>query len=164
LNIAFFLLPKKEVVYLPVKCTIRQALEKMEYHRYTAIPLIDDQGKYAGTLTEGDLLWKMKNTPGLTFKDTAKIYLSEVPRRITNNPVRIDAEIEDLLSLAIVQNFVPVVDDNDIFIGIIRRREIMEYYGKTLLTDDKEADSEKKLSPKFMFYNFVRALKSQNMG
>ena len=164
MNIAFFLLPKKEVVYLPVKCTMRQALEKMEYHRYTAIPLIDDQGKYAGTLTEGDLLWKMKNTPGLTFKDTAKIYLSEVPRRITNNPVRIDAQIEDLLSLAIIQNFVPVVDDNDIFIGIIRRREIMEYYGKMLLADDKEADSEKKLSPKYMLYNIVRGLKSQNMG
>lgn len=161
MNIAFFLLPKKEVVYLPIKCTMRQALEKMEYHRYTAIPLIDEQGKYAGTLTEGDLLWKMKNTPGLTFEGTAKINLSEVPRRITNNPVRIGSEIEDLLSLAIIQNFVPVVDDNDIFIGIIRRREIMEYYGKMLLENNKETNTEKNLAPKYLFYNLVRGLKSQ---
>lgn len=161
MNIAFFLLPKKEVVYLPLKCTMRQALEKMEYHRYTAIPLIDEHGKYAGTLTEGDLLWMMKNTPGLTFEGTAKIYLGEVPRRITNNPVRIDAEIEDLLSLAIVQNFVPVVDDNGIFIGIIRRREIMEYYGKMLLVNGKETNTEKNLSPKYLFFNFVKGLKSQ---
>lgn len=136
-------------------------MEKMEYHRYTAIPLIDEQGKYAGTLTEGDLLWKMKNTPGLTFEGTEKIYLSEVPRRITNNPVRIGAEIEDLLSLAIVQNFVPVVDDNDIFIGIIRRREIMEYYGKMLLVKDKEIGSEKNISsPKYLFLNLIKGLKS----
>jgi len=160
-NIAFFLLPKKEVVYLPMKCTMRQALEKMEYHRYTAIPLIDERGKYAGTLTEGDLLWKMKKTPGLTFEGTERINLAQVPRRITNNPVRIDAEIEDLLSLAIVQNFVPVVDDNGIFIGIIRRRDIMEYYGKLLLVNDKETNVEKNLSPKYLFFNLIKGLKSQ---
>lgn len=139
---------------------MRQALEKMEYHRYTAIPLIDEQGKYAGTLTEGDLLWKMKNTPGLTFEGTEKIHLTEVPRRITNNPVRINAEIEDLLSLAVVQNFVPVVDDNDIFIGIIRRREIIEYYGKMLLVNAKGTNTEKNLSPKHLFLNLVKGLKS----
>ncbi len=161
MNIAFFLLPKKEVVYLPLKCTMRQALEKMEYHRYTAIPLIDEHGKYAGTLTEGDLLWKMKNTPGLTFEGTAKINIGEVPRRITNNPVRIGAEIEDLLSLAIVQNFVPVVDDNNIFIGIIRRREIMEYYRKMFLVNGKETEAEKNRSPKYLFLNFVKGLKSE---
>lgn len=136
-------------------------MEKMEYHRYTAIPIIDEQGKYAGTLTEGDLLWKMKNTPGLTFEGTERIYLTEVPRKITNNPVRIGAEIEDLLSLAIVQNFVPVVDDNDIFIGIIRRREIMEYYGKMLLVNNKEIGSEKNIaSPKYLFLNLIKGLKS----
>ena len=130
MNIAFFLIPKKEVVCLPVNCTMRQALEKMEYHRYTAVPLLTDRGEYAGTITEGDLLWKMKNTPGLTFNGTERILLSEVPRRFTNTAVRISAEIEDLLSLAITQNFIPVVDDGDIFIGIIRRREIIEYYAK----------------------------------
>jgi CBS domain-containing protein len=130
MNIAFFLIPKKEVVCLPVNCTMRQALEKMEYHRYTAVPLLTEKGEYAGTITEGDLLWKMKNTPGLTFGGTERILLSEVPRRFTNTAVRISAEIEDLLSLAITQNFIPVVDDGDIFIGIIRRREIIEYYAK----------------------------------
>jgi hypothetical protein len=49
---------------------------------------------------------------------------------MTNTPVRIDAEIENLLSLAIVQNFVPVLDDSGIFIGIIRRREIIEHFAK----------------------------------
>jgi CBS domain-containing protein len=130
MNVAFFLVPKSEVIHLPKNSTMRQALEKMEYHRYTAIPLIDEQGKYAGTITEGDLLWKMKNTPGLTFADTEHVMIKEIPLRMINTTVRIDAEIEGLLSLAIVQNFVPVVDDNEIFIGIIRRREIIEYFAK----------------------------------
>lgn len=127
MNIAFFLLPKSAVVYLPVTATMRQALEKMEYHRYTAIPLIDEDGKYAGTITEGDLLWKLKNHCGLRFEDTEKIRLTEVPWRMNNTPVKINAEIEDLLSLATGQNFVPVVDDGGIFIGLVRRREIIEY-------------------------------------
>jgi CBS domain-containing protein len=128
MNIAFFLIPKIEITYLPMNCTMRQALEKMEYHRYTAVPLIDEHGKYAGTITEGDLLWKMKNTPGLTFTDTERVMVKDIPLQMTNNPVRVDAQMEDLLSLAIVQNFIPVVDDSEIFIGIIRRREIIEYY------------------------------------
>jgi CBS domain-containing protein len=128
MNIAFFLVPKKEVVYLPVNCTMRQALEKMEYHRYTAVPLIDEEGKYAGTITEGDLLWKMKNTPDLTFADTEKVLIKNIPWRMNNIPVKVNAEMEDLLSLAMSQNFIPVVDDKKIFIGIIRRREIIEYF------------------------------------
>jgi CBS domain-containing protein len=129
---AFFLIPKSEVVFLPLSGTMRQALEKMEYHRYSAVPLIDQHGKYAGTITEGDLLWKLKNTPGLTFTDTERVRLEEIPRHMTNTPVRIDARMEDLLSLVIAQNFVPVVDDSEVFIGIVRRREIIEYYANLL--------------------------------
>jgi CBS-domain-containing membrane protein len=127
MNIAFFLLPKESVLCLSPQSTMRQALERMEFHRYSAVPLVDANGKYEGTLTEGDLLWKMKNMPGLSFEDTNKISLQEVPRRTKNAMIRIDAEIEDLISLSTTQNFVPVIDDHDIFIGIIRRSDIIEY-------------------------------------
>lgn len=128
MNIAFFLIPKCEIVYLSPDCTMRQAMERMEYHRYSAVPIIDKAGKYVGTITEGDLLWKLKNSLKCHIEDTEKILLKDIPRRIQNKPVRIDACLEDLLSLAIFQNFVPVVDDFDTFIGIIRRREIIEHY------------------------------------
>lgn len=130
MTIAFFLIPKKEVAFLRINSTMRQALEKLEYHHYTAIPLLDEQGRYAGTVSEGDLLRKIKNTPQLTFDNMKKIPLSEVEQRIKITPVKIDAEMEDLVSLVITQNFVPVVDDGGFFIGIVRRREMLEYYIK----------------------------------
>jgi CBS domain-containing protein len=130
MKIAFFLTPKEKVTYLFLNSTMHQALDTMESKRFTAIPLIDEKGKYAGTLTEGDLLWKMKNTPELTFAGTSKIVLRDVPRQVINTPVRIHAEMEDLLSLAINQNFVPVVDDNDNFIGIIKRSDIIGHFAK----------------------------------
>ncbi|MFU0825663.1 CBS domain-containing protein [Clostridium sp.] len=130
MNIAFFLTPKKDVIYEKENSTMRQVLERMEYHRYTAIPIIDDKGKYIGTITEGDLLWKLKNTPDLNFKNTDKVRLKDIPRRMINTPVNIQANIEDLMNLAINQNFVPVVDDDGVFIGIIKRSEIINYYYK----------------------------------
>lgn len=127
MNVAFFLTPKTEVIYEKIDATMRQVLERMEYHRYTAIPLIDDEGKYVGTITEGDLLWKLKNTEGLNFKNTEKVSIKDIERRFINHPVSINAEIEDLISKAITQNFIPIVDDDGIFIGIIKRSDIINY-------------------------------------
>lgn len=140
MNIAFFLTPKKEVVYENINSTMKQALERMEYHRYTAIPLLDDQGRYVGTLTEGDLLWKIKNSSNINFKNVSKISLQEVPRRTNNQPAHINSHIEDFIYTSVNQNFVPVVDDNGIFIGIIKRSDIINYcYEKLFKNKVKEA-------------------------
>ncbi|WP_223070125.1 CBS domain-containing protein [Paenibacillus caui] len=128
MNIAFFLLPKSEVTAVTLDSTLRQTLERMEYHRYTAIPIIGRDGDYVGTVTEGDLLWFMKNSAGrVTFENASKFLLKDVPMRMNNKPVRIDADMEDLIKLAKAQNFVPVVDDRNRFIGIVRRSQIIEY-------------------------------------
>lgn len=135
MNIAFFLTPKNEVVCENQEATMRQVMEKMEHHGYTAIPLIDREGKYVGTLTEGDLLWKLKNTPDLNFKNTELVKVKEIPRRIIHKSVKITSDIKSLISLAINQNFVPVVDDEGIFIGIIKRSDIINYCYKELKYD-----------------------------
>ncbi|MFA6808023.1 MAG: CBS domain-containing protein, partial [Eubacteriales bacterium] len=81
MNVAFFLIPKKDVVFLNKNSTIRQALERMEFHGYAAVPLIDSEGRYAGTLTEGDLLWNLKNTCDFSFENAEKIRLSQIKLR-----------------------------------------------------------------------------------
>ena len=127
MNILFFLTPKSEVAYLYEDYTIRQALEKMEYHRYSSIPIINNEGKYVGTITEGDLLWTLKKQFNLDLKVVEDIPITDVKRRRDNRPVSIGANIEDLISKSMNQNFVPVIDDKDTFIGIIKRRDIIEY-------------------------------------
>lgn len=127
MNIAFFLTPKNEVIYEYLDATMRQVIERMEHHGYTAIPLIDKEGKYVGTLTEGDLLWELKNTPDLNFKNTEMVKLKDIPRRVNHKSVSINSDVESLISLATTQNFVPVIDDEGIFIGIIKRSDIINY-------------------------------------
>jgi predicted transcriptional regulator len=65
-----------------------------------------------------------------------------VEQHFQNLPIKIDAQMEDLISRAVVQNFVPVVDDQQIFIGIVRRRELIEYCSK-LLIQRKTEDTNK---------------------
>ena len=127
MNILFFLTPKSEVAYIYEDYTMRQTLEKMEYHRYSSIPIINKDGKYVGTLTEGDLLWTLKNDFSLDLKSVEDVPIMNVKRRKDNAPVSVEANIEDLISKSMNQNFVPVIDDEETFIGIIKRRDIIDY-------------------------------------
>ena len=131
MNILFFLTPKSDVAFLYDDETLRQALEKMEYHKYSAVPVISRSGKYIGTITEGDMLWGIKNQYDLSLRDSEHISVSAIKRRSDNRPVYVNATMEDLIDKALNQNFVPVVDARGMFIGIVRRQAIIRYcYGR----------------------------------
>ena len=128
MNILFFLTPKSEVAYISEDDTLRQALEKMEHHKYSSVPIISRKGRYIGTLTEGDLLWGIKNQFNLSLKEAEKIPITAIRRRCDNLPVKADADMEDLILKALNQNIVPVLDDQKCFIGIITRKDIIKYF------------------------------------
>ncbi|MBD0380921.1 CBS domain-containing protein [Paenibacillus sedimenti] len=132
MKITSFLLPKDKVAFITSSASMREALEQLENHYYTALPIVDSDGKYAGTLSEGDLLWMLKNTPGIDFDNMHQVPVSVIEKHIHNESVSINAQMEDMLALAADQNFVPVVDDKNIFIGIIRRKDIIEYYMRNI--------------------------------
>lgn len=138
MNILFYLKPKNEIVYLYDDFTLRQVLEKMEKHRYSAVPVINRNGNYVGTLTEGDLLWHLKATGFQELKDMEDILMTKIRRYWHNEPVNVDCKIEDLITTSMNQNFVPVIDDKKIFIGIVTRRDIIQYcYDQVQATPDK---------------------------
>ncbi len=132
MEIRSFLLPKDKVSFITTSVSMKVAMEQLEAYHYTAIPLIDSEGIYIGTLSEGDLLWKLKNTPGLTFDNMDQVPVTQIKKRIHNECVAINAQMEDMLVLAADQNFVPVVDDEGVFVGIIRRKDIIEYYTRNI--------------------------------
>jgi CBS domain-containing protein len=114
-------------VWVPASATLRQAIERMKPHGFTAIPILDDRGGYVGTLTEGDILWHLINVPGTSLRTAELTPLLAVERRTNNFPVHINADIEALITRAVEQNFVPVVDDYEVFIGIVPRKPIIEH-------------------------------------
>lgn len=142
-NILFFLTPKEEVAYLDEDDSLRQAMEKMQYHRYSSIPILTADGRYMGTITEGDLLWTMKAHNFSELRDAERVKITDINRRRDNEAVNIRENMEQLLEKATNQNFVPVVDDRNIFIGIVTRRAILLYIAGRLHESGEKSDGEK---------------------
>ena len=126
-NILFFLKPKAEMAYIYDYHTVRQALEIMEYHKYSSVPILNKEGKYVGSITEGDLLWGIKKLGLINIKAAENINVMKIDRRLDYQCVTAESNMEDLIGRAMEQNFVPVIDDQQNFIGIITRKDIIGY-------------------------------------
>lgn len=142
MNILFFITPKIEVEYIYEDYTLRQAMEKMEYHRYTSIPIISRKGNYIGTITEGDILWELKswleiNNEEFNLKSLENIKIKDIDKYNKNEAISINSDMDSIINLAVNQNFIPVVDDQNIFIGIIKRSDIISYYNQKMQSEKK---------------------------
>ncbi len=131
MNIIFLLKPKSAVAHICAKSSIRQGLEKMRYHGYKALPVIDEYGCYVGTVTEGDFLWYIIDGEMQgDLKEHEDITIAEIIKKDRARPVRINASMEQLLEIAAEQNFAPVVDDRGSFVGIVTRGDIIRHFSK----------------------------------
>lgn len=128
MNILMLLKPKSTVKYIFDTNTLRQGIEKMRAHGYTAIPVIDEDGKYIGTVSEGDFLYYLLDLRNNKLNEKEKHIVRDIIRKDFNPAVRIDVSMDEVLRRAESQNFVPVVDDWGTFIGIVTRQDIIKYF------------------------------------
>lgn len=128
MNLLFLLTSKKDVVHIKETASLRQAIELMKHYRYSAIPVIDERGHYVGTLREGNLLWYIMEEKYSSYKELEKISVQTILQKDLNYPCSIMTSMEDLLLQAMDQSFVPIVDDRKLFIGIVTRKKILQYY------------------------------------
>lgn len=145
MNVLYFLTPKSEIYYLDNDSTLRQALEKMDYHKFTVIPLIDQAGRYVSTISEGDILRVIKNCCSFNLSMAESIRLSDIERYRPYRCLKVTASMKEIIELLMNQNFVPLVDDRDIFIGIVKRKNVIEYYYRQLLKAKEEKQYDKNL-------------------
>lgn len=136
LNAAFFLTPKSDVAHLYADSTLRQGMEKMRSSGFSAIPVIRRDGVYVGTLREGDLLWHLigegYELTAHTLRDLESTRIETILKPGLFPAARITAPMTEIVHMAMQQNFVPIVDDDGRFIGIVTRMNVMKY-----LTQDR---------------------------
>ena len=135
-KILYFLTPKAMCAYVYEDYTIRQALEKLEVTKYNTVPILSRHGEYRGTLTEGDLLWALKNVCYMDMRQAEARRIAEISRQRDYIPVRVTTDMHELVRRATNQNFVPVVDDKEAFIGIVTRGSIIKYCAKEMFPED----------------------------
>lgn len=127
MNVLFFLTPKSQIKYVDSSMSIRQVLEVIEHYRFTTIPLLSKDGKYIGTITEGDLLFYVKDHPFKNIAEFNNVNILEVKRYRDYLPINSNHDMVDLIVTAVNENFVPVLDDLGYFIGIVTRKSIINY-------------------------------------
>jgi CBS domain-containing protein len=126
MNVAFFLIPKSHVAYLTEGCSFRHGMEKLRRLGYTAIPVVTRDGRYMGSVNEGDFLWNIMSLGSIDPADLGDACIDQIVSDRTPS-VRVNTPVEELMDRLLDQNFVPVVDDRDIFVGIVTRRSVMAY-------------------------------------
>ena len=137
-TILSILTPKKITFFLNEKCTVRQALEKFDAHKFSVVPLVDYEGKYVGTLSEGDILRFIKNEAHFNVKVAESVLVKDIEHYRPYRSLSVDSLLEEFFALSLEQNFIPVVDDRDTFIGIIKRKEIIKYLSEKIELKIKE--------------------------
>ncbi len=121
------MIPKSLVEYITVESTVRQAMEKMNFHRYTAIPVLDNQGKYIGTLRNDDIFRYFLEKGNFDKYDAEEISVCDILDKAYCKPVLHNTSMKELIENVKEHNFVPIVDDRGCFIGIVLRREILNH-------------------------------------
>lgn len=129
MNIPMLLKPKSEVEYIIDTCTMRQGLEKMRKHSYTAIPVLSRDGLYVGSVSEGDFLWSLVERSGEidSIRKCESYRIRDIMKEGRNPAVTVDVDMETVLERAMHQNFIPVTDDRGYFIGIVTRQDIIHH-------------------------------------
>ena len=138
MNILACLTPKSDVDYVTDEATVFKVLQTMENRNFYAIPIINKKGRYVGTITAGDLLGCIKENFNLSVKDSAKFPIRNVRRTRDYQAIGAHSQIEEILDMAVDQNFVPVVDDDENFIGILTRKEIMKWMRQEYMREHPE--------------------------
>lgn len=130
MNIIAYLTPKENTFYLDSKSTIRQALEKYDYHKFTVIPLVDESGKYVATVSEGDILRFIKNHAHFDIKLAENTLLVTIEKYRPFKTLDINCTDQEIIMLSMEQNFIPIIDDRGMYIGIIKRKDVIRYLYK----------------------------------
>lgn len=134
MNIFRFILPKSSVEYLTNDSTVRQAYEKMRYHNYVAIPIIDNEGKYVGTIRNDDLFRYFLEDGKGSMRRAEKERVVNIIKDSSIKPLYHTDTINTMAESLLEHNFAPVVDDRGCFIGIVLRRDVLnflfDYYEK----------------------------------
>ncbi|MDO5733357.1 MAG: CBS domain-containing protein [Eubacteriales bacterium] len=144
LNIITLFTPKSEIVYISENQSIRQAVERMRAHSYTAVPVLSLDGAYLGTVCEGDFLYYLIDH-GFSKESFEDCNICELIDRNRYHSITVRSSMEEVLLRVLKANFVPVLDDRGLFMGIITRRDVLNY--------------TRRVNPRFLQFG---ALKSQS--
>lgn len=125
MNALKLMLAKDKVKFLQGDCPLDEAMRLFTQNGYSAVPVVDGDDTYLGTVCDKDFL--RCYAEGDFEERMGGMTLREILDRDWNPPINVYTNVDDVLLLSMNQNFLPVIDDDGIFIGIITRKAIISF-------------------------------------
>lgn len=126
-NVFEYLTPKASTNYFDADCTLLDALEKFDDNKYSVVPIIDKDGNFVSTISDGDVLRYLKNELHFDLSKAKNILVKDIPHYRPYQTLSVLTTPQVVCVLSLEQNFVPILDDRQKFIGIVKRKTIIQY-------------------------------------
>jgi len=104
--------------------TIGNTLTLLKEHKLKSAPVLNDEGKFVGIISKEVLFEKMEEFPNMSYTEFQSRSVAEIVVPIES--LKIDSRFEETLPLIVRYPFVPIADENHLFIGIVKRKSITQ--------------------------------------
>lgn len=139
------MIPAENVANVMVGNPLEHALLVLSKVGYSKIPVLDKGDRFIGLLSLNDVVNKMMDLNGIDTKNLSKFTVADV-MDTEIDVVKENCDLEDIMHLLVDAAFIPVLDDDGIFKGIVTRREILKAVNHTF----HELDKKHHVSGKFV--------------
>ena len=102
-------------------------MRTIRVHGYTAIPVLNEEEQYVGSVTEGDFLRHIMAVGNTDLKFQEHYRIGSIMRKECYPALSIDADEKQVIAVALNQNYVPIVDGRGALCGIITRQTLISY-------------------------------------
>ena len=127
MNVVRIMHPAVNTATLRSTASVRQGLETLRHYGYTSIPVVDEEGRYVGCITEGDFLWYLVRERVTDWRELERRPIADLIRKDFCRALEITAGYEQIMELILQQNFIPIVDARGCLCGIVTRRAVMAF-------------------------------------
>ncbi|MBI5893004.1 MAG: CBS domain-containing protein [Deltaproteobacteria bacterium] len=123
----------KGLITISMDATLLEAKEIMENENIRHLPVVDDDNKLAGFITERDILMNISPRLGTISekKEDRDTLGKKVHRVMTRNPITVtlDSDVADAAKILASKKIsgIPVVDDKGVLMGIVTVIDILKY-------------------------------------
>lgn len=124
-NEEYFLVSADNVATLQDTNSLEHAFLVLTNIGYSRIPVVDRKEKLVGSVSLSMVVEVMIDTESINPDKLSEVLVSDVMDKEVKS-LKQPFEIEKILNLLVDANFVPVVDDDGVFKGIVTRKEILK--------------------------------------
>ncbi|MDK8391748.1 cyclic-di-AMP-binding protein CbpB [Lactobacillus gasseri] len=142
-----FIIPASRIAFVEDENPLYHAFLILTKMKYTKIPVLDKNQKVVGLISLAMITDKMLTPDNIVIEPLSDLKVKDVMQTDFETINFAHTNLETQLHLLVDNPFVPVVNDNNIFQGLLTRREWIKAFNYVTHSIDDKYDITKKSKP-----------------